>query len=103
MFLVRLILESGMFVVPYLCFEVVVPYLWDKPIFPLTRRLFRIVGWFIPEKPTTETLLDASTRRLANARIRLRAAEADLAAAELEQKALSLEDTTNDLREKGKP
>lgn len=91
MFLLRLILEFNGLVALYLAFEVLVPYLWDRPTFPLTRKLFHRLAQFVPG------------RRLNEARVRLSTAQADLAAAKLEQEAQSLEKTTKDLHVKGSP
>jgi len=101
MFLVRAFLEFDVFLLVFLTWEVAVPILRGRPRFPICRWIGRRLLRLAPKSTTTETLLESSTRRMREAKVRLDAAKTDLLAAETEQKALEMEEATNELREKG--
>ena len=99
----KFFLELEIFVPVYLVFELAIPVLRGRPKFPATRWLGRGLLFFLPKRTSTESLLDASNRRLREAKIRMDAARTDLTAAELERGALSLEDGASGLRSGADP
>lgn len=101
MFLFRLFFELDAVVALFVIIELAVPVLRDKPKLPISRWLLR-TGYklAVGSKPKS-SLLESSNMRLGAAKERVRAAEADLVAAETEQKALRMENETNRIREKG--
>lgn len=101
MFLLRLFFELDALAALFVIVELAVPVLRDKPKLPITRWILRTGYKLLTSDKPKNSLLEQANTSLGVARERLKAAEADLVAAETEQRALRMENRTNDIREKG--
>lgn len=100
--LLRLFLEFDILVTLFLLEELVVPYMRDRRLCPVSRWMLgklRARATRIARKTPTEELLDSATARQQEAMARLAAASRDLEAAAMERKAAELESRTNKMRE----
>jgi hypothetical protein len=96
--LLRLICEFDILLGLFLLLEVGIPILRDRPKFPYSRRILKIIAAVMPNRNSLNVLVSSSKSRYRAAQLRLEAADRDRRAAELEKKANSLEDETNQLR-----
>lgn len=94
-------LEFDILVTLFLLEELVVPYMRDRRLCPVSRWVLgklRLRAARIASKTPTEELLDAAMARQQEAQARLAAASRDLEAAAMERKAAELEARTNKMR-----
>jgi hypothetical protein len=106
--LLRLFLEFDVLVTLFLLEELVVPYMRDRRLCPVSRWVLgklRSKAARIASKTPTEELLDSALTRQREAQARLDAASCDLEAAAMERRAAELEARTNKMRseEEGDP
>ena len=102
MVLIRLFLEFDVLATLFLLEELVVPYMMDRRLCPVSRWMLGKLGARvarIARKTPTEDLLDSAMLRQQEAQARLAAASRDLEAAAMERKAAELEFRTNKMRE----
>jgi len=97
--LIRFLLELDVLASLLLLEELAIPYLRDRPKFPVIRWLLRRLASSLPRKTPAESLVDSAESRRRAALLRIEAAKKDREAAELERRADELEDETNQLRE----
>jgi hypothetical protein len=97
--LIRFLLELDVLASLLLLEELAIPYLRDRPKFPLICWLLKRLALLLPQKTAADSLMDSAKGRRRAALLRIEAARMDLEAAGLEKEADEMESETNQLRE----